>query len=105
MEFLIDIYYTPLHKASSGGYYETAELLLKQPNIDINSKDKIFIYHSLFFSIFEMEFLIDVYYTPLYEACYGGYYEIVELLLKQPNIDINSKDKIFIFQFIILFYF
>ena len=31
-------------------------------------------------------------YTPLNSAAYQGHKEVVELLLKQPGIDIESKD-------------
>ena len=31
-------------------------------------------------------------YTPLNSASYQGHKEVVELLLKQPGIDIESKD-------------
>ena len=33
----------------------------------------------------------NIYDTPLHNACYKGNYEIVQLLLSKPGIDINSK--------------
>ena len=52
---------------------ETLELLLRRPDIDVNSKN-------------------DDGKTPLHFACDKGHVETLELLLRCPDIDVNSKD-------------
>ena len=43
------------------------------------------------------KFILVKYETALHIACEKNYLEIVELLLKQPNIDINMMKEITIF--------
>ena len=38
-----------------------------------------------------MIFKYNINMTPLHHACENGHFEIVQLLLSQPNIDINCK--------------
>lgn len=64
--------HTPLLEACDSGQVEVVEILLKQPDIDVNLPNK--------------------YITPLIQACQRGHTKIVELLLKQPGININALD-------------
>ena len=57
--------------AASGNHPDIMELLLRQPGIDINSRDNSILVGG----------------TPLHWAISGGGSKLVEMLLKQPNLE------------------
>lgn len=61
--------------AAQKGYKDIVELLLKQPNIDVNIRD-------------------NQGFSALIRAAQERLGEIVELLLEQPNIDVNAQSNI-----------
>ena len=61
-----------LHVAAGKGYQEMVALLLQQPDIELNIRDK------------EGD-------TPLHIAAHYGHQEVVLLLLNQPGIDVNAS--------------
>ena len=63
--------------AASGKHLDIMELLLGQPDIDINSRDDSILVGG----------------TPLHWAISGGDSKLVEMLLKQPNLEsLESQD-------------
>lgn len=67
---------TPLYCAASKGHHEVVELLLKVPNVDVNSKS-----HG---------------YTPLHEAIerdFPEYHKTCDMLLSASNIDANARNQ------------
>ena len=66
--------YTPLHHAASK---EVAQLLLKQPGIDLNDRGTN---------------VGGEQKTPLHKAVLQGRYDVVSLFLEQPTIEINARD-------------
>ena len=65
--------WTPLMNACYYGYVSIVKLLLKDPRIDINLRNK---YNE----------------TAFYIACDNGRLEIVKLMLSKPNLDINQAN-------------
>lgn len=66
------------------------KLLLSNTNIDVNQQNIFFtcyIHGSGWGTLGREKY-------PLYMAVENNYYEIVELLLKNPNIDVNIKSRI-----------
>lgn len=77
-----------LHIACKQGNLQIVQLLLKQPNIDLNANDVLkFIYFNA-----EMQ-------NPLHYACQNGNIDIVKLLLNQKGIDKNHKNAVLFFSF------
>ena len=62
-----------LRYAAEKNHVELCQLLLSQPNIDVNKKDK----NNM---------------TCLMIACFNGYVEITRMLCNAPGIDLNCKD-------------
>ena len=92
---------TPLIYAAYNGHTEIVQLLLSNPNIDINCKNVliwkhlyhsnlIFLWYSSFYHFWNLIWKFN--YTPLIVASSIGYTEIVKLLLSQSGIEINCKD-------------
>ena len=61
---------TPLHSACENGHQNAVKLLLAQPAILVNSRDKAG-------------------FTPLLLSCWSGKVEVVKLLLSDPRVDVN----------------
>lgn len=87
---------TALHVAVEKGNIEIVELLLSNPNININilSISKYFFFIKIGIVVF---FLIFVHRTALHIAIDKENMEIIKLLLENTNIDINLKETISIF--------
>ena len=94
---------TALIIAAYEGYTDIIKLLLSQEGIDINSKDiwnhKIFIIFKSNVFFYKIKYLNDLWnltqvfnWMALMIAAYEVYTDIVELLLRQEGIDVNSKD-------------
>ena len=96
--------YSALILATVSGCIEIVELLLKQEEIDINSKtiwnhkkfiefkSNFFNYIENFINYMELFKLKHLNYTSLIYAASGGHTKIVDLLLKQEGIDFDFKD-------------
>ena len=93
MEFNSKFFHTILIYSALGGNREIVEILLEQENIDINAKG---ISNLTFFH--DIEIFNDLWnstpifnWTALIWSAYEGHREIVELLLRQKDIDVNMK--------------
>ena len=93
--------YTPLHRAVDRRHVQIVEILLTQPNIEINAKDNVssdIPIEYLFQNTFELWLMGILLFqhcdTPLHRAVNHGHLQIVEILLTQPNIEINAKSNV-----------
>ena len=77
---------TLLHYASLNGNIEIVKILLKQPKIKINTKDKGYI-----FKIY-MEYFFFIYDTLIHLAALEGKFDVFEYLVKTNEFDINDKN-------------
>eukprot|EP00761_Pharyngomonas_kirbyi_P010705 gb/GECH01010726.1/.p1 GENE.gb/GECH01010726.1/~~gb/GECH01010726.1/.p1 ORF type:complete len:160 (+),score=18.22 gb/GECH01010726.1/:1-480(+) len=64
--------WTPLHAACRNGQLNVVQVLLRNSNIRINSRDESG-------------------YTPLHAACEGNHVNVVQKLLSVPEIDLNAQ--------------
>ena len=89
MELYYFIHWTPIQDAAHCGKIDIVKLLLKQPDIDVNSRGNgllIYLYGILSF----------FYCTPLHRATSRDHADIVKLLLRYPKINREPKDNVLI---------
>ncbi|OHS97503.1 hypothetical protein TRFO_36295 [Tritrichomonas foetus] len=97
IDTLEEIYKSFLNSMCPMTFYMLAQFIQHQENIDINLKNKVLYLYSRFILFFKKEFQSNINNTLLHIACFEGQHEITDFLLKQPNIDINAKNNIFLF--------
>ena len=96
---------TPLFIAAHEGYEQIVQLLLekRRPNVDLPDKVLLLILFFFFFFLFLFlfHFLIFLFFfyakdgrTPLYVAAQEGYEQVVEILLKKGNANIDLATKV-----------
>ena len=76
------------------GHLDIVSFLVNQPKIDINAKDSIsnnFFFIELKYFIYLWNYKLYFNYTALHLSSEKGYIEIVRVLLKQKDIDINCR--------------
>lgn len=80
-----------LHIACYQGHTDVVEALLKIPRINVNCKDQVGAddYSILLCSLS----LAQIGYTALFWACHQSHTSIVQLLVAEKNIEVNS-DKV-----------
>ena len=66
------------------------EILIGHNGININQKNIYF--NNYIFSNLRCNLIIFFNQIPLHYACYGGHSNVIEVLVKQPNLKINKNN-------------